>query len=146
MKKILFPIALLGWLASFAIHIVSLTGTDLQTDYPMIMLLHAGVFVVWIPTVLFLKKDHDYRQFHQSGIWSRSNPVNFLKIVSKNAPWALKIVAAAGFVYAILNFLLCMTTSFPHEPNAARMFSGHWLAFYGIALAALYPSQRQTVL
>ena len=145
MKKVLFALALFGWLASFIVHILSIGGYDVSKEFPFVMALHVGIFAVWIPTIWHLKKDEEYKQFQQSGFWSRSNPINFFKVLFKNAPPFLKIIAIAGFVYAPLNFLL-FSNEVPGEASTDRMFSGHWMAFYGISLAVLYPFNRSIVL
>jgi len=114
-------------------------------DYPVVWALHVGVFMVWFPTIWFLKKDEDYKQFLQSGLLSRSNPVTAFRIMLRHAPVYLKVVAMAGLVYAPVNVLFFIN-SFPEAVNTTRMFSGHWIAFYGMALGVLYPFRRPVVL
>jgi hypothetical protein len=145
MKKVLFSIACLGWIASVIVHTTAIGGEDLSDKYPFVMGLHAGIFVVWIPMLLFLKKDEDYKQFQQSGILKRSNPFTMFKIMFKNTPPYLKLIAIAGFIYTPINFM--MPVADPSiEMNTARLFSGHWIGFYGIAVAVLYPFKKAVVL
>jgi hypothetical protein len=145
MKKALFLIALLGWTASVIVHILSIAGEDLLTTYPVVMALHVGVFIVWLPTVWYLKNDADYKQFQEARILKRSNPIAAFKVLLKKAPMFLKVIAIAGLLYAPVNFMIPFIEPID-EPNSTRMFSGHWMAFYGIALGALYPFNRAVVL
>jgi len=83
------------------------------------------------------------------------------------------VIAAAGLFYAFVNFLLFMTMQngtpafkdgqyylhnhgklirniteqeYHHfKANLLRGFSGHWIAFYGIAAAVLYPFKQKPV-
>ncbi|MEX6690173.1 hypothetical protein QTN47_21870 [Danxiaibacter flavus] len=134
---------------------------------PFIWLLHIGVFVVWIPAILKLRKNEEFNEFQKSGILMRGNPVAFFKLVFKNTPTWLTIIALAGFFYATANSAL-FATGQPGVPgiqnghyvlqnhgqviktlteqqyhhykaNEARGFSGHWIAFYGIGMAMLFP-------
>jgi len=145
MKKILFSIACLGWISSVTVHIMSITEGDITEKYPLVMGLHAGVFVVWIPMFLYLNKDKDFKQLQQAGFLQRSNPFATFEVMFKNAPTYLKIIAIAGFIYVPINFMMPAL-----EPdvkvNTGRLFSGHWIAFYGVALASLYPFKKEAVL
>jgi hypothetical protein len=145
MKTVLFSLAIAGWISSIFVHITAITGDDLSARYPFVMALHGGVFLVWIPVVFYLKKDEDYKKFQQAGFIRRSNPVTLLKVLFKNAPPFLKLIAIAGFIYAPINFMIPMAEP-DTEMNTARLFSGHWIAFYGIALAVLYPFKKTVVL
>ena len=144
MKKILFSIALLGWITSLAVHIAAATSATLFEEYPIVMGLHLGVFVVWIPMMLYLKRDEEYMHFQQSGLLRRSNPFKLFNILLKNAPIYLKLIAVAGLIYAPINFIVPMAG--PGMMNTARLFSGHWMAFYGIAMAVVYPFKKTVIL
>jgi hypothetical protein len=97
------------------------------------MLLHMGIFVVWVPTVLIsrpLTSEYKRRDFWQAAL--RGCP-----------PW-MKYMVGGFFAYAILNFIIFFVAA-PREtgPNlipvsVVRGFSGHWMAFYSAALAVLY--------
>lgn len=145
MKKVLFSMACLGWIASAIVHVTAISGADLSDRYPFVMGLHAGIFVVWIPMLLSLKKDEAYNKFQQSGTIRKSNPFTLFKVLMKNAPPYMKLIAIAGFIYAPINFILQVAEP-TIEMNTGRLFSGHWIGFYGIAAAALYPFKKAVVL
>ncbi len=163
MKKYLFYFAAFGWALSLLIHLLALADIDVTESVPFVWLLHLGIFVVWLPVLLELRKEQDL----QNGSFkNRMNPAIFLKAVFKGTPTLLVIIAVAGFFYAMINFLLFMQsqTGVPtlkegqyvlsnhgqliktlteaeyhhYKANEVRGFSGHWIAFYGIATAVLF--------
>lgn len=165
-KSVLFFCALGGWLLSLAVHLVAaLAYKNPMEKFPLLWLLHPGAILIIIPVVLLLRSDPSI------GLKNRKSPKEFLKQVFKNAPVWLKMMAIAGFAYALANFsiLLFQHPETPYEINGeyilkmhgkvvrtisgseyryyetihARVFSGHWIAFYGIACAVLYPFRKQ---
>jgi hypothetical protein len=99
--------------------------------------LHIGIFVVWLPAVLVtnrLAKD-----FKQKDLW---------KAALRACPKWMKNLSYFFFGYAILNFIIFFISDVAaggskgtggHTPsNIFRMFSGHWMAFYSMAMAILY--------
>jgi len=100
------------------------------------------------------------------------NTFGFLKIIFKNVPRWLIVIAIVGSFYAFINFVLFVATQhgvpdiqngqyvlqshgtliktlseqeYHHfKANEVRGFSGHWIAFYGIAMAVLFPFKLQT--
>ncbi len=170
MRKFLFFFAATGWTLALIVHLLSLSGFDLSKRVPFIWLLHLGIFVVWIPVVLDWNKNEYFKTIRQSGIANRMNPFVFFKVIFRYTPTWLTIIAIAGFYYAIVNFMLFMffqhgtpaikdgqfvlqnhgqliTTLTEKEyhhykANEVRAFSGHWIAFYGIAMAVLFPFKR----
>ena len=145
MKTTVFLLAFLGWIASAIVHIASTTAEDLFVQYPFIMGLHLGVILVWASMFIYLKRDDDYRQFRQAGFVHRLNLIALFKIFFKNTPPYLKLIAIIGFIYAQTNVIISMIDS-GIEINSTRHFSGYWIAFYGIAMAVLYPFKKQVVL
>lgn len=167
MKKIIFYIAITGWTLGLIVHLLSIADVDVTEKFPYIWLLHLGIFVVWLPTVLDMKKNKELIEFKQSGMLNRMNPFEFFKIIFKDKPIWLTVMAAGGFIYALINFALFMSSQIGvptvengqyilqnhgqlikaitaieyhhYKANELRGFSGHWLAFYGIAAAVLFP-------
>jgi len=172
MKKFLFYFAVTGWTLGLIVHLLSLADIDIKDKVPFIWVLHIGIFVVWLPTVFDLNKNEELREYQQSGSLNKMNPVEFYKIIFRQTPTWLTIIAIGGFFYAIINFMLFMTSQhgtpgiqdgqyilhnhgqllktlteqeYHHfKANEVRGFSGHWIAFYGIAAAVLFPFNRQT--
>ena len=167
MKKFLFWLALPGWTLAVIVHVLSIAGMDLNEKIPFIWSLHIGIFVVWIPTIFSLRKGEEFKQFQKSSLLTRMNPLSLFKAIFKTTPHWLTAIAVIGFFYAIINFLL-FALSQPAVPDAhngqyflenhgqiirtlteqeyhhyqanqLRAFSGHWIAFYGAAMAVLFP-------
>jgi len=171
MRKFLFYFAVTGWILALIVHFLSLVNLDVTEKVPFIWLLHLGIFVVWIPIVLDRKINEDFKALKNSNIGKRMSPFALFKVIVRNTPTWLTIVAIVGFYYAILNFVLFIFSQ-PGTPsikggqfvlenhgqlirtltqkeyhhykaNDIRGFSGHWIAFYGVAMAVLFPSERQ---
>jgi hypothetical protein len=166
MKKYLFYFALTGWTLGLLIHILSLADIDVTEKIPFVWLLHIGIFVVWLPVVLDLKNNEELQDYRQSGMLNRMNPIEFLKIIFKDTPKWITIIAICGFFYAGINFMLFFASQdgtpaikdgqfilqnhgqliktlteqeyHHYKANEVRGFSGHWILFYGVATAILF--------
>lgn len=163
MRIFFFYFATLGWILSLVVHLFSVAHIDVQDQYPFVPILHIGIFVAWLPAVLLLVKNKK-----KSGIQEESaNPITFFKDIFKETPVWLIIIAAGCFIYAFINFILYMNSMggvvdiiggqyvihnhgniikelteqeyHYYRAEELRGFSGHWLAFYGMAMAILYP-------
>jgi len=139
MKILLTPfmyLAALGLVLSVIVHVLSLLGMPSpfgETSW----VLHMGIFVVWLPTVLIatkLVKDFKYRDFWKAAL--------------RGCPKWMKNLTYFFFGYEILNFAIFFISDFAaggsargegNTPsNVFRGFSGHWMAFYCVAMATLY--------
>ena len=173
MKYVFFYIAIIGWTLGLFIHLLSITDYNLAEKVPFIWFLHVGIFIVWFPAVFKLTKNEELKAFRQSGSLKQLNPVAASKIFFGQTPTWLTIIAVTGFLYAIINSVLFMTSSdmgvpdikngqyilhnhgkliktlteheyYHYKTNEVRFFSGHWLLFYGLAAAVLFPFNKQT--
>lgn len=171
MKKLLFYVAATGWLLGLIVHLLAIADFPLSMQTPLIWLLNIGILAVWFPAILELRKDGALIAYQQSGLIERLNPLGLMKIVFKWSPRWLTIVAIICFFYAFINFAWFMAAhpgvtdikdgqyilhnhgqlirtltaqEYRHyEAVTVRGFSGHWLAFYSIAAAILFPFGRQ---
>lgn len=171
MKKLLFYFAATGWTLGLMVHLFSIADIDITEKVPLVWVLHIGIFVVWLPAILELKKNKELQEYQQSGMMTKMNFFPFFKIIFKQTPTWLSILAIAGAFYAAINFLLFLSgeqgtpriqegqyfrydhaqliktlteQEYHHlRANEMRAFSGHWLAFYGIASAVLFPFKRE---
>jgi hypothetical protein len=161
MKKIFFTVAVIGFIFSLIIHIYSILGIDLIGNAYIIGFI--GVFIVFIPAILELKKN--------DGLKKNKNPIIFLKIVFRNTPNWLKVLTFIAFVYTMVNFWLHMNISEggvpsiidgeyvlhnhgdiiknlteeeynKYEANTVRGFTGHMIFFYFFSLSILYPFNK----
>ena len=172
MKKLLFYFAITGWALALIVHALSIADFDIRDNVPFVWVLHFGVFVVWLPTVLILNKIEELNENQQSGILNRLNPFGFVKTICKQTPTWITVIAIGGFIYNMFNFWLFKASvqggpdimdgqyilqnhgkliaylteqEYHHyRANEVRFFSGFWLAFYGIAAAVLFPFKRQS--
>lgn len=161
---VVFAAAVLGWIASIICHILSLRGVDLEVTFPSALLLHFGVFAVWIPTVIYLRS-----QIADPG--NGIDPFPFLQFLWQRTPKVIVVLALTGCLLGMIQMPLRMrgesgTPSFRdgkyilhghgtfireiseaefHALNAKSfaMFSGIWIAFYGIGAAVCYPFAEQ---
>jgi hypothetical protein len=171
MKKFLFYFAVTGWTLGLIIHLLSLADFDISDITLFVWILHIGIFVVWFAAILDLKKNEEFKAYKHSEISNRLNPLSFFKIIFRQIPTWLIIIAIVGFFYAVINFILFMTSQlgvpdikdgqyvlynhgqliktlteqeyYHYKANEVRGFSGHWLAFYGFAAAVLFPFNKK---
>jgi hypothetical protein len=155
----LFLLALLGLVSSFVAHVATFAGINPEAVFPQVWLLHVGIFVVWIPTVVVSKK------YQGQDFWKAS---------MRFSPVWLRGMCGALFTYALFNFFFCIfvlqkggvpseidgkkvlhshgsvireLTDEEYERHRAygvRTFSGHWMLFYGVATGVLYSQWRAT--
>ena len=126
-----------GLVLSVLSHAAALRGTagPLGAYTP---LLHAGLFVVWIPAVLASRRR----------VWRNRSGENGWQVVFRGCPAWLKYMTYALLGYAVANLLLFFGTV--PKPSAAEagpsrqldLFSGYWMAFYSMALAMLYSAWK----
>ena len=164
MRKKLFYMAVVGWGAAVLVHGLAFVGVDVASFVPFVWLLHVGIFAVWIPAVLKMRRAKALRSVTTAAGQSTSSGH-----VSKQAPLWLTAVAFAGMAYAVVNFVVFSSSAtstgeehgryYTHnrrkdrqpisaqayhrlQANELRGFSGHWIGFYGMAMAILYPFKK----
>jgi hypothetical protein len=136
LARVWMSLAVLGLVLSASAHAAAVLGADLP---PAVMALHAGVFVVGLPALLAARRARP--DWH--GAWRRAG-------LLAHRPWWLQTFVGGLFVYALANFVFTLWTGagLGHTPlhsgwtSAAvvRLFSGHWMLFYGVSVAAFYPA------
>jgi hypothetical protein len=127
----------IGLVSSLAVHVASLVGIPLFGGYTFA--LHAGIFVVWLPTVIV--SGRHTRNFKRKDFW---------KAALRGCPAWMTALTYGFFAYALLNFAYFFNTtvgagakhSGPVDAATHRGFSGHWMAFYSVAMSVLYSSTR----
>lgn len=135
-RIILYPFLLLsgiGLALSIVAHLAGLAGIELPGGR-LVWALHAGIFVVWIPTVLVSMRTTRC-----------ANRKDFWKVALSGCPVWMRRAIYVLFGYGILNFFLFMqatgaghTPTGDAPPSVIRGFSGHWMVFYSAAFAILY--------
>jgi hypothetical protein len=125
-------LAAIGLALSVLSHIEALLGLQGPLgDYEM--LLHFGIFVVWLPAILV--STQLTRDFKRKDFW---------KAALRGCPPWMKYMVYGFFGYALLNFIVFLVNAPPKggfgpiSPTVVRGFSGHWMAFYSAAMALLY--------
>lgn len=145
MNVLLYPFMLLsalGLLLSIGSHLAALAGFPIPGGN-LVWGLHIGIFVVWLPTVLVANRISRYGK--RSDFW---------KLALSGCPTWARYALYGLFGYAVINFILGMN-NMPgrHEGATAttpgaevRLFSGHWMVFYGAAFATLYSALNNSTL
>jgi len=116
-----------GFVASVACHVLGWLGVEPSWG-KSVFVLHVGIFVVWIPLVLFAN-----RTMPKPG---RGNLKHLFAVFPK---W-VQGVAYALFGYTMLNFAYFVYSARQYPKHQVpfsvelRGFSGHWMLFYGIAV------------
>jgi len=168
MKNTFSYIAAAGLILSIVVHLLSLFGIDVSGPVPFVWMLHLGIFVVWFPAILELRKNQEIKEIKaKSGI----NPIKFYSTIFKGIPKPLMYFMIFILVYATLNFFFFMKFSggggpgiqngkyvienhgtilkeitesqyFSMKANEIRGFSGVWMVFYSFALGILWPKTQ----
>ena len=142
-RPLLLPfmaLAVIGFILSLYIHIISLLGMPSPFGAAT-WSLHIGCFVIWLPAVLVSRK-----------IMQGVPKKDFWKVALAGCPSWMKYLLYAFFGYAVINFAIFFVatgTSGKHQmgatppPSILRGFSGHWLAFYSAGFALLYSAYHR---
>jgi hypothetical protein len=133
-STLLLVFAGLGFGLSLLVHLTSIAGLRPAIG-DSVFVLHAGIFVVGLPTVLAITRIS--RELGRRGAW---------EVLLTGCPLWLKLGVLMTVGYAIVNFMAFAATqgrspravTESATPAVVRAFSGHWLAFYSAAFAALY--------
>jgi hypothetical protein len=132
--------AVAGFALSAIAHITSIAGVELPGG-KAVFLLHAGIFVVWLPALLVMHRV-------SGGI----NRRDLWKVALSGCPSWMRTAVYAIFVYAFLNFFYFFATTAGLPKHASggvstiaevRGFSGHWMIFYSAAFAILYSARNR---
>jgi len=137
MNVLLYPFMLLsaiGLLLSVGSHLAALAGLPIPGG-SLVWSLHVGIFVVWLPTVLVANRMSRYGK--RSDFW---------KLALSGCPTWARYALYGLFGYAVLNFIFGISNLPSHRDGSdasnsgagVRLFSGHWMVFYGAAFATLY--------
>ena len=162
MINTLFAIAVFGLLFSALAHISTFFGINPQSVFPAVWGLHVLLFVVWFPIIFISRKK-----------FTIENRKDFIKIITKQAPYWMKALSVALFTYAFFNFFYTVFAlnegGVPsilsgkkvleshgkiireltgqeyelHQAYGVRAFSGHWLVFYSVGMTVLYSMRRE---
>jgi hypothetical protein len=121
-------VSIVGLLLSIACHILGWLDREPPWGTSNFFL-HAGIFVVWIPLIVFAQ--------HTKPKGSRGN---FEHLLAEMPGWVRK--ASMGLLlYEVANFgyYIYCTRQYPRNavpfPVLLRGFSGHWMLFYGWSVA-----------
>jgi len=167
----LFYIAIIGWLIGTTIHILSIAHIDVTRYFPFVWLLHIGIFIIWFPLILFLRNNQSEVKKLQAIRAKVEQSSFFSKGILGHCPLWLRLFVVIFSVYMGINFLfLSSTPGLPHFENGEymlrvrggrvirtiteqeyhyykakqlRKFSGHWIFFYGTAIAVLLPFRKK---
>lgn len=153
------PLAALGLILSIVVHFSTFAGVDPLDRFPLVWLLHIGIFVVFVPGIYTTRKKPARKD--------RSLASEF-PYAPRRMAWMTGIFSA----YALVNFVIFLGLMYEGQPKqqddgtyamknhgklvreineeefhryqgyVARGFSGHWMAFYSASLLMLVSSAR----
>jgi len=121
---VLLAIAAVGFIVSAMVHISAWLAPNSASDFPWTPI-HVLCFVTFVNTIAIIPKTRRRSETPQP------------------RPWLVKL-AIAVFIYAIANFIFWMVVAANHhghlQPSQElRMFSGHWMLFFGWQVMFLDP-------
>jgi hypothetical protein len=162
MINALFAISVFGLIFSGLAHIATFFGINPQRVFPAVWGLHVLLFVVWFPVIFMSRK-----------LCTKENRKDFIKIITRHAPFWMKALSVALFIYAFFNFFYTVFAlnegGVPsirdgkkvleshgriirqlteqeyelHQAYGVRTFSGHWMIFYAVGMTALYSMRKE---
>ncbi|NIF85578.1 hypothetical protein F3J24_19005 [Comamonas sp. Tr-654] len=123
----------MGFALSAIAHIAALAGQidALEMHLPKNALeifktaMFIGIFAVWLPAVMIAQHINNGNRLQFS--WKK---------VLAGCPAWMRHSACAIFIYAFANFFLSVAGGM----TGLRMFSGHWMIFYGTAFCIFFSS------
>ena len=160
----LFALAGVGLVLSLVVHLSTFAGVNPEAAFPGVWGLHVGFLALWVPAILVAR-----RRSIAAGPGSERSGI------MEHAPRWLRAVCSVFFAYAFFNFFFTIFVlnrgGGPrvidgrkvlhnhgkiireltdeeyerHQAYVARTFSGHWMLFYGVAAAMLYPRGRRAI-
>lgn len=167
MKKRFFYAAVAGFILGLIVHLAAVSGYDLSRDIPFVWILHVGVFIVFVPGIIYMRQNKAYQQLAAEKQWRSGGVKQQFQVLFGGTPLWLRLTMVMMFVYAIVNFLLFMMSQhgvpdiregeyilhnhgeiirtiteeeyYHYRANELRGFSGHWLLFYSVSMGLLYP-------
>ncbi len=133
-------LALAGFSVSVTSHFLAITGM-VETFPSSVMLLHGGVFIVFIPAVIV--GNRAAKGIPRKDVW---------KVMLAHSPAWLRRVFWSVCIYVLLNFMtftFTVPTGMPTGKDSplgvgaavVRAFSGHWMVFYLAAFVILYSEE-----
>lgn len=170
--RYIFYSALTGWVIGLFIHILSLANVDVAWYFPFVWLLHVLLFLIWLPMILFLRHKLKEQDTLNGSLPINGKSRFLAKGVFRHTPAWLRVFVFIVAAYAFLNFIFLtrtppgtpvfendeyvlklrrgneirpVTESQYHSYRAEelRRFSGHWIFFYGMAVALLFPYRKR---
>jgi hypothetical protein len=141
-------ISLLGFSLSLVAHVFALNGVDIESEVPALWALHVGVFVVFIPMVVQLRRMQDKGEgmaiFRGIPTWAGGALVllipyvlvNFISSIGSGFEGSPAILDGQ-YVLQYKGKLVRVITESEYRAHLAdvlRGFSGHWLLFYYLPL------------
>lgn len=147
MKKVLFVAAATGFVVSVLVHLASFTPLPLLKVFPSVFCLHTGIFPIAV-TVALTQKDFS------TSLWNLKRElavplvclfayaaINFFLTISANQMGVPGEVAGQPVLESHGRIIAHLTATEyeSHRNILVRGFSGHWMLFYFVLAAALWP-------
>lgn len=140
MQILLPPLMLIsgmGFALSAITHLAAFAGQIdvLETHLPQDVLetftsaMTIGIFAVWMPAALIAQRINNGNRLQFS--WKK---------VLAGCPSWMRNTAYAVFIYAFANFFLGIAGGMAEQQHGLRVFSGHWMIFYGMAFCIFFSS------
>ena len=134
---------MLGLFMATVIHASTFTSFSMSPTNPLFWIMHIGIFPLFIPMVLGLRK---WSEVSSGPLGFKTSRLRWRELLAYLPPWSVRL-GAILFAYAMLNFFLSVShlpsgghasaaTIIAMDPEQARYlvraFSGHWLLFYAV--------------
>jgi hypothetical protein len=125
--RVILVIAWICLILSITVNVLSFTDRQLLDSLDgIVMLLHGGIFLVWVPMSFCIQKEHivtDRKKF-----WTQ---------VLRNCPGWMRSMIGLFTLYGISSFFLSFL--FKIDPRSQWWpFSSMWIVAYSLGVGAIY--------
>lgn len=139
MRFLIFPFMLLagaGFLLSLCIHLGAILEVPIPEAWrPWVReyipsTLGTGIFVIWLPAVLLSTRVPGAHRVTGMS-WS---------VLLRGCPVWMRNLCIAVFIYGFISFFfgISMLDNLPEDWGDTRIFTGHYLIFYGAGFAIMF--------
>jgi hypothetical protein len=170
MYKFFFILAWIGLILSVIVHVSSIFEVISVIDSPFIWFLHIGIFLVFLPALLKNKQKFPKRK--NFDLSEMMNPFRSVNQLTKGIPPLMIGLVIILMIYAFINFAYFIADSHEgqaelrngkyllvnhgkvvreldyeeykaQKSKTSRGFSGHWMVFYCVSAALLWPGKPE---
>ncbi|WP_448362705.1 hypothetical protein [Flavobacterium sp.] len=141
MKQKLYILSLIGWSITASIVLLTLFKINLVEIFPFLFILFIGVFVVFIPSVLYAKNNEKIMEYkYDNNTLLSSNSVPLIPFFENTPNWILGILGLS-----FLTAIICFSKSLNLEGTAEIINGKFFLTNRGTLIREIAKSEYENI-